>query len=147
MNQSQNTYKSVTICIITNGGHVYFGCQMYTAHVQCESGQVKGNMNNPRLDSTLYRVYVPTSICTKSKKSKKSIDLVIPHYSDHISTEANIHIQSRPSLRSRACKIKQSHSLTYSRLRMRTWVSVRIRRVLRPRARKATHSCLLTSAE
>ena len=41
MNQSQNTYKSVTICIITNGGHVYFGCQMYTAHVQCESGQVK----------------------------------------------------------------------------------------------------------
>ena len=52
-----------------------------------------------------------------------------------------------PSLRSRACKIKQSHSLTYSRLRMRTWVSVRIRRVLRPRARKATHSCLLTSAE
>ena len=56
---------------------------------------VKGNMNNPRLDSTLYRVYVPTSICTKSKKSKKSIDLVIPHYSDHISTEANIHIQSK----------------------------------------------------
>ena len=52
-------------------------------------------MNNPRLDSTLYRVYVPTSICTKSKKSKKSIDLVIPHYSDHISTEANIHIQSK----------------------------------------------------
>ena len=56
---------------------------------------LKGNMNNPRLDSTLYRVYVPTSICTKSKKSKKSIDLVIPHYSDHISTEANIHIQSK----------------------------------------------------
>ena len=26
MNQSQNTYKSVTICIITNGGHVCFGC-------------------------------------------------------------------------------------------------------------------------
>ena len=44
-------------------------------------------MNNPRLVSTLYRVYVPTSMCTKSKKSKKSIDLVIPHYSDHISTE------------------------------------------------------------
>ena len=57
--------------------------------------KLKGNMNNPRLDSTLYRVYVPTSICTKSKKSKKSIDLVIPHYSDHISTEANIHIQSK----------------------------------------------------
>ena len=60
---------------------------------------------------------------------------------------ASLEILLRPSLRSRACKIKQSHSLTYSRLRMRTWVSVRIRRVLRPRARKATHSCLLTSAE
>ena len=45
MNQSQNTYKSVTICIITNGGHVYFGCQMYTAHVQCESGQVKRTLS------------------------------------------------------------------------------------------------------
>ena len=56
---------------------------------------VKGNMNNPRLVSTLYRVYVPTSICTKSKKSKKSIDLVIPHYIAPYSLEANIHIQSK----------------------------------------------------
>ena len=56
---------------------------------------IKGNMNNPRLVSTLYRVYVPTSICTKSKKSKKSIDLVIPHYIAPYSLAANIHIQSK----------------------------------------------------
>ena len=56
---------------------------------------LKGNMNNPRLVSTLYRVYVPTSICTKSKKSKKSIDLVIPHYIAPYSLAANIHIQSK----------------------------------------------------
>ena len=49
-------------------------------------------MNNPRLVSTLYRVYVPTSMCTKSKKSKKSIDLVIPHYIAPYSLAANIHI-------------------------------------------------------
>ena len=49
-------------------------------------------MNNPKLVSTLYRVYVPTSMCTKSKKSKKSIDLVIPHYIAPYSLAANIHI-------------------------------------------------------
>ena len=53
---------------------------------------LNGNMNNPGLVSTLYRVYVPTSICTKSKKSKKSIDLVIPHYIAPYSLAANIHI-------------------------------------------------------
>ena len=56
---------------------------------------LKGNMNNPGLVSTLYRVYVPTSICTKSKKSRKSIDLVIPHYIAPYSLAANIHIQSK----------------------------------------------------
>ena len=49
-------------------------------------------MNNPGLASALYRVYVPTSICTKSKKSKKSIELVIPHYIAPYSLAANIHI-------------------------------------------------------
>ena len=56
---------------------------------------IKGNMSNPRLVSTLYRVYVPTSICTKSKKSKKSIDLEIPHYIAPYSLAANVHIQSK----------------------------------------------------
>ena len=51
----------------------------------------KGNMNT-WLVSTLYRVYVPTSICTKSTKYIKSIDLVIPHYIAPYSLSANIHI-------------------------------------------------------
>ena len=49
-------------------------------------------MNNPGLVSMLCRIYVPTSICTKWKKSKKSIDLVIPHYIAPYSLAANIHI-------------------------------------------------------
>ena len=77
---------------------------------------LKGNMNNPRLDSTLYRVYVPTSICTKSKKSKKSIDLVIPHYSDHISTEANIHIQSKQRQQMTWIKSRGSRDKTRSNI-------------------------------
>ena len=55
---------------------------------------LKGNMNNPRLVRTLW-VYVPTSMCTKSKKSKKSIDLVISHYIAPYSLATNIHIQSK----------------------------------------------------
>ena len=71
--------------------HVKLPCK----YISLDISLLKGNMNNPRLVSTLYRVYVPTSICTKSKKSKKSIDLVIPHYIAPYSLAANIHIQSK----------------------------------------------------
>ena len=71
-------------------------------------------MNNPRLVSTLYRVYVPTSICTNSKKSKKSIVLVIPHYIAPYSLAANIHIQSKQRQQMTWIKYRGSRDKTRS---------------------------------
>ena len=75
---------------------------------------IKGNMNNPRLVSTLYRVYAPTSMCMKSKKSKKSIDLVIPHYIAPYSLAANIHIQSKQRQQMTWIKYRGSRDKTRS---------------------------------